>query len=136
MSVCLPEEFERNVLGYGKCKWAPGQRLNSAAEVMQALLDGKLIEDDLGDVLQLHNGFLVDQHDNRYGLNLVTRSYCVYAPPKRKVKSERWFAIRKGRAMDDTLYWGYGGETEEGVREAYPNALAYVKAECEVEVDE
>jgi hypothetical protein len=140
MSVCLPEEFERNVLGYGKCKWAPGQRLNSAAEVMQALLDGQILNQGFKPFHMRKDGKFYFLDDNEpIAVHLSSKNLDethIYTPPKRKVKSERWFAVFQNDYDTDGVSWSgpYSSKTEVGIH--YPNALAYVKAECEVEVDE
>jgi hypothetical protein len=74
--------------------WKPGQRLNTAEEVMQALLDGQKIHPiwhPPGSTYYLH---LVDgELRTRTGAETSNdicdpRKYCIYTPPKRKVTRE------------------------------------------------
>ena len=65
--------------------------------------------------------------------------FTIHVPPKpkKKVKSERWFAVQSWDSewAKDNIAW-YIFYTKEEAQERYPNALAYVKAEVEVEIDE
>mgnify|MGYP001809777282 CR=1 FL=1 len=119
--------------------YTPGQLLNSAAEVMQALLDGEkivgewiLMEHDEA-YRHLVDGHIVNKGGSRCSPNFYTEagSWIIYAP-KRKVKTERWFAVFQDAGGPG---WSIPFPTEERAKGMYPNALAYVRAECEVEVD-
>ena len=115
-----------------KPKWTPGQRLNSAAEVMQALLDGeRLANSAFGD----EPIFLENGKTTRF-ISVNAYGWRIYTPPKRKVKSERWFAVAEPWGDPNDLMWSGPFLSREEAFKAYPLALDYVKAECEVEIDE
>jgi hypothetical protein len=122
--------------------YKPGQRLNSAAEVMQALLDGQKVrssELSISDHLHLVNGSVVwGSGSNAYVSThwLGNGTWYIYTPPKRKVKTTRWFAVTAEKVQGDEVSWSGCFSSPEDARYYYPNALAYVKAECEVEVSE
>lgn len=119
-------------------KYTPGQKLNNAAEAMQALLDGQKIRiSDFDDYFHLVNGEIKDRYKRIFNpdLSAPLNPWTIYTPPKRTVKSERWFAVAEGWRDSNELMWSGGFYTENEARHAYPNAHAYVKAECEVEVE-
>lgn len=121
-------------------KRQPGQRLNSAAEVMQALLDGEKLQHlewAKGEYVHLCGDMFCNQTGNQFWPYIYDTDWLIYTPPKRKVKSERWFAVVKDEMSlhcEDGLRWPVANSEAEARRE-YPNALTYVQATCEVEVD-
>jgi hypothetical protein len=67
--------------------WKPGQRLNTAAEVMRALLDGEDVTDNVGNTFRLMNGMVCSRCGTRtFMANKIP--FTIYTPPKRKVKQE------------------------------------------------
>lgn len=114
-------------------KYSPGQRLNTAAEVMQALLDGETLEQD-GCPFLLNSHGDVQRPDGLVVTLIVQADTKIYSPPKRKIVSTRWFAVLPlDVGFSDKLVW-VSADSEEQARRREPNALAYVKAEVEVEV--
>ncbi len=111
-------------------KYTPGQLLNNAAEVFEALFAGEKITAGAG-YLQLIEGHLKDEFGSAGNAYLGNHGWKIYQP-KRKIKTERCFAIIPH--YKDVAWVLFKSEQE--VKNAYPNALAYVKAECEVEVNE
>jgi hypothetical protein len=115
-------------------QYIPGQRLNSTAEVMQALLDKQRLGLSSNGFIELmEDGEIYDSEGYQWvGDNLVNRStpWSIYTPPKRKVKTSMWFAIIR---LD---YWSKGYSSMAEASYYWPNALTYMKAECEVEGDE
>ncbi len=79
--------------------YTPGQRLNTAAEVAQALLDYKEVVDADGFRWQMERGLVVMKNTMAAMYNPVFDAnkvpFTVYTPPKRKVKREVswWFNI-------------------------------------------
>lgn len=120
-------------------KWTPGKRLDSAAEVMQALLDGERIALDFWRpecFVQLKDKKLIDEVGKDYRLDFYDfYDWYIYTPPKRKVKSERWFAVHKDQSCEDGVSWRGPYVIEAAAKRENPNALAYVRTECEVEVE-
>ena len=120
-----------------KPQYAPGQRLTSAEEVMQALIGGQKIQRK-GDwcdnsYVQLQGDEIVDQSGNSYPIKYF-RNFHIYTPPKRKVKSERWIAVSQDKGWMGGIFWE-SFHSEADARRACPNALAYVRAETEAEID-
>ena len=59
--------------------------------------------------------------------------------PKRKgrrVTSQRWFAVFESAYQKDGVKWKGPRTTKALSQQEFPNALAYVKAECEVELSD
>ncbi len=114
----------------GVVKYTPGQLLNNAAEVFEALLAGEKITAGAG-YLQLIKGHLKDEFGSAGNAYLSNPGWKIYQP-KRKIKTERWFAIIPHYKDVAWVLFKSGQEAKN----AYPDALAYVKAGREVEIDE
>jgi hypothetical protein len=119
-------------------KYTPGQRLNSAAEIMVALLDRQTVVDNEGRTAKVVDCEIVNQDGLLYAtiLHRFKDGVFIYTPPKRRVKSERWFAVVPCKHTHDGLLWQGIFPTEAQARAVYPNALAYHCATVEVEVSE
>ena len=119
--------------------YTPGQRLNTAKEVMQALLDGQKVRRSNWfplSYVHLVDGHLVTREGEEGSLVVFEADECfIYTRPKRKVKSERWFAIAHLWKDSVDLAWSGSFMTEAEAKHAYPNALAYYCATVEVEVE-
>lgn len=120
-------------------KYTPGQRLNTVAEVFAALEARHRLSYDGTDgfIYMGSSGSNFDQNGIETGLFLhagKVNKWSIYTPPKRKVKSERWFAVVADQYNSDSVSWRGPYLVEAETRDYHPNALTYVKAECEVEV--
>lgn len=121
-------------------KWTPGQKLNSVAEVMQALLDQQILFSGYKPFQLREDGkFYFLGEDRPIAVHLsssdIDETY-IYSPPvpKRKIRTERWFAVYEPKWLPDPTWEGIY-LTEDEARKACPNALTYVRAEWEGEVE-
>lgn len=117
-------------------RYTPGQRLNSAAEVIDALRDGQKLSYPSGRWFHLReDGHVYGQDGKRHTPNLLNpySPWHIYTPPKRKVKSERWFAITSGPKADQFEWWNFS--SEQDAKKFVPNAIAYHYTTVEVEVE-
>lgn len=125
-------------------KYIPGQKLNSAAEVMQALLDGQYIvigNDVIYSAIGLVDGSFKFMTGGLAGKGadpcVGSAPWYVYTPPKRKITSTRWVAITRLPGATEGVFWERSYfYSEESARKQYPRALAYHCVTVEVFVDD
>lgn len=119
-------------------KWEPGQEL-TAQEALRALADGQKISktlwiSDIDFVYLGPNSKIICANGSTYS-PYSWDGFQIYDPPKRKVKSERWFATIADQHVSDGVRWVGPYLTNGDAVRHWPDALAYVKAEVEVEVE-
>lgn len=130
-------ELEGHVTLYTP-KYTLGQELHTEAGAWRALLNGqKICRPSWGpdEFIRLVDDRLVDESGDSFSDTLI--NYVIYTPPKRKIKSERWFAVWSGLYQTaDKNMWSEAYESEAAVRRQYPGpGMTYVRAECEVEAE-